>query len=83
MRRRRGQRNLTQFFVPLISYGNEILFAHHARLLGPDTVGDEAAMLLGFPVVRALMAKEVMGGQLTGKMKKISRHQYLLLVVEL
>jgi hypothetical protein len=35
---RRGERNLKQFFVPLIPHGHKILIPHRTRLLGPDPV---------------------------------------------
>ena len=50
----------------LIPDRDEIAISDHARLLGTDPVGDEAAMILGLFVIRALMAKQVTRRNIAG-----------------
>src|SRR3954447_18710403 len=68
---RRSDRDLKQLLIALVPDRNEVLFSHHSRPFGTDPVSNEAAVLSGFVVVRALVTQKVMSGNLSGEMKKV------------
>lgn len=57
-RRESGSKNLAALSV---GYGYKVSLAHHFWLLRSDPVSDEAAVVLGFFVIFALVANQVTG----------------------
>jgi hypothetical protein len=56
--------NPRDLFIPLILHRDEVAFAYHLRLFGTNPVRDEAPVLFGFAVVRALVARRIESGEL-------------------
>jgi len=53
---------------------DEVAAPDHLRLLGPDPVRDEVRVVPGLPVVDAVVTEQIVGLQLSGEVKEITRH---------
>ena len=62
------------FGALLVPDRDEVAIQHHARLFGSDPVGDETAVFPGFLVIPAVVADEVIGGQLADEVEEVSGH---------
>jgi hypothetical protein len=61
---------LKYFIALLVRHTYEIFLADHVGFLSPDSVNDEAPVILRVRVIRALVADQVTSRNLTGQWKK-------------
>jgi hypothetical protein len=59
-----SQRDLKYLVTPFIRYRDVVALTNHARFFGANPVGDEASMILSLLVIRALVTKQIMSGEI-------------------
>ncbi|MGY3134559.1 hypothetical protein ACVWZM_005241 [Bradyrhizobium sp. USDA 4501] len=65
---------MNDFASFFIRYRDEIALTNHTRSFRSDPVRDEAALILGLIVIRAVVAEAITGRDLAGQMKEIPGH---------